>query len=472
MTDVLDRTDLAAVPAVDGWVPSFLDGAGMGAAGAPVWSVEAIADVLAGLTSEAWGSVPAEVLLAMVRAAERLRSTLDAVELTVIAAIDDTDAAKVDGWASAQDFVTAATGGPRGSGSRLVGLAHALAGDRCATRTALADGLLSREQAVVVVTAVDRLPVNPDLRRSAERLLLDQARSVDATDLTRLGRRVVERLDPDGVDRRDERALEREERAAHHARFLSVREDGIGGVRVTGRGSVEDAAWLKTVLFPLAAPQTTEPGACAGTGAKSCGVADCAHDGRDPREAGARLWDALIDALRRLAGTDMLPASHGAKPRVVVTLDHQTLVTGLAETGSGAGVLDHDTQASAETARRLACDAEILPIVLGTRSQVLDVGRESRLVTPGIWQALVTRDRHCAFPGCTRVPLACDAHHVRHWADGGTTALHNLVLLCRTHHTTPWQVQIDPDDHRPRFRPPPGRYRDDPDLRERRPQRE
>jgi hypothetical protein len=96
--------------------------------------------------------------------------------------------------------------------------------------------------------------------------------------------------------------------------------------------------------------------------------------------------------------------------------------------------------------------------VLGTKSQILDAGRTSRLVTHGLWLALVTRDRHCAFPGCTRPPVACDAHHIVHWVDGGTTALDNLVLLCRHHHTivhtTPWQVRINPDDHHPEFLPP------------------
>ena len=88
------------------------------------------------------------------------------------------------------------------------------------------------------------------------------------------------------------------------------------------------------------------------------------------------------------------------------------------------------------------------PRVLGTEGQVLDVGRTSRLVTTGIWTALVLRDRHCAFPGCTRLPIACDAHHIIHWADGGATSLDNLILLCRKHHTlthqTPWQVADRP----------------------------
>jgi hypothetical protein len=67
-------------------------------------------------------------------------------------------------------------------------------------------------------------------------------------------------------------------------------------------------------------------------------------------------------------------------------------------------------------------------------------------------------------PGCNRPPVACDAHHLRHWVDGGATALDNLVLLCRAHHTTvhatPWQVRLRRDDRRPESLPPPGRYRD------------
>jgi hypothetical protein len=93
---------------------------------------------------------------------------------------------------------------------------------------------------------------------------------------------------------------------------------------------------------------------------------------------------------------------------------------------------------------------------------LLDVGRSKRLVTPGIWTALVARDAHCAFPSCTRPPVMCHAHHIRHWAEGGPTSLDNLVLLCghhhRTIHHTPWHVRLA-DDRRPEFLPPakPGR---------------
>ncbi len=84
----------------------------------------------------------------------------------------------------------------------------------------------------------------------------------------------------------------------------------------------------------------------------------------------------------------------------------------------------------------MACDADLIPIALGTQGEVLDVGRTSRLVTPAIWRALVCRDRHCAFPGCTRPPVMGHAHHIVPWADHGATSLENLVLLCGHHHRT------------------------------------
>jgi hypothetical protein len=94
--------------------------------------------------------------------------------------------------------------------------------------------------------------------------------------------------------------------------------------------------------------------------------------------------------------------------------------------------------------------------VLGSHGEVLDVGRTQRLVTPAIWKALALRDRHCRFPGCRRMPLACDAHHLQHWADDGPTSLDNLVLLCRGHHTlihaSPWYVRLDPITRQPVFR--------------------
>ena len=87
---------------------------------------------------------------------------------------------------------------------------------------------------------------------------------------------------------------------------------------------------------------------------------------------------------------------------------------------------------SQETARRLACDAATVNMQHGAGGEILDVGRRTRTISPALRRALAVRDRQCQFPGCHN--RRCDAHHLRHWADGGATALDNLVLLCRRHH--------------------------------------
>ena len=85
-----------------------------------------------------------------------------------------------------------------------------------------------------------------------------------------------------------------------------------------------------------------------------------------------------------------------------------------------------------ETARRLACDAATVEMQHGPGGEILNVGRKTRTISPALRRALAARDRQCRFPGCQN--RRCDAHHMWHWADGGATALDNLVLLCRRHH--------------------------------------
>ena len=106
----------------------------------------------------------------------------------------------------------------------------------------------------------------------------------------------------------------------------------------------------------------------------------------------------------------------------------------LDSTVRGQTVLDEagGIHVSAETARRLACDAGTVRMQHGPGGEILDVGRRTRTISPALRRALRARDRQCRFPGCRN--LRCDSHHVEHWADGGRTALDNLVLLCRRHH--------------------------------------
>ena len=116
-----------------------------------------------------------------------------------------------------------------------------------------------------------------------------------------------------------------------------------------------------------------------------------------------------------------------SRAQIVVTTSYDGLTRQL-----GAGALDTGLHLTPEAVRRLACDASILPAVLGGTGQPLDVGRQRRLITGPLRRALVLRDRGCAFPGCDR-PRWCDAHHIQHWADGATPAS-NAVLLCGHHH--------------------------------------
>jgi hypothetical protein len=224
-------------------------------------------------------------------------------------------------------------------------------------------------------------------------------------------------------------------------------------VRVTGRGSAEDGETLKTALLALAAPAPAMPDADQQGG----GLV------RDPRDSGARMWDALVQLGTHAQNTCVLPDSHGAPTRVLVLVSLEALTEGLAEAAVagtvGVGVTGNGAEVSAAAIRRLACDAEIVPVVLDGNGEPLDVGRARYPVSPAMWNALVVRDRHCAFPGCDRPPVMCHAHHIKHWAHGGKTKLRTLVLLCGHHHRvihhTPWEVRINPRDGKPEFLPPP-----------------
>jgi hypothetical protein len=117
--------------------------------------------------------------------------------------------------------------------------------------------------------------------------------------------------------------------------------------------------------------------------------------------------------------------------------------------GSPAAELEWAQPIPAETAQRLACDAAITPVFLGSESDQPQAGQTSRSISGSQRKALVVRDKGCRFPGCDRPPDWTDAHHLHHWADGGKHVMENLVLLCRRHHRKVheegWHLGITPD---------------------------
>ena len=135
----------------------------------------------------------------------------------------------------------------------------------------------------------------------------------------------------------------------------------MGGVRLKGCGSVEDGEVLLAALLPL-----TKPAPAVDPDDPTC------ETERDPRDHGARMWDALIQTAQHGLDTEFPPESHGARPRVAVTTTLDALQTGL---GSSRGQTETGLELSVATVRRLACDADVIPGVLDSDGMVLDVGR-------------------------------------------------------------------------------------------------
>ena len=235
-----------------------------------------------------------------------------------------------------------------------------------------------------------------------------------------------------------------------------------GLTRFVAELSAGHAAVVKHALRALSAPAPQPSPSNTGDGPNAAplletGTTVAERDTRTPAKRHADALVRLVDtAAGVLDGTTPRPVGEfGGTAKILVTLDYNTLYEGLRD----AGRLDHTSEhgstdspsaptylpgigrttdgdhLDAGTLRRLACDADLIPAVLGGESEPLDVGRAKRLFTGGLRTAIIHRDRHCTFPGCDRPPDWCDAHHVKPWWAGGKTKLTNAALLCARHHT-------------------------------------
>lgn len=148
-----------------------------------------------------------------------------------------------------------------------------------------------------------------------------------------------------------------------------------------------------------------------------------------PHPAATRRADALeCVAEAWLAG---FPGERSGGDRYQVHV-HTMLETLKVEGDSGESELEGHGCVSAETSRRMACDSAIVHWGENSAGEALSIGRKSRSIPPATRRALQRRDGGCRFPGCTCTRFV-DAHHIKHWADGGGTDMDNLVLLCRRH---------------------------------------
>ena len=297
---------------------------------------------------------------------------------------------------------------------------------------ALGTGVIDGRHAAVIADALDMLPLEAGAQviRDAEAALLGFAGEFEPGKLRRLGARILDHVAPEVAERIEQARLELAEQRARRRRGLTLGVPVEGSVRVSGFLTVEDAAVVRAALDPLCTPRS--------------------GDDRDPAQ---RRADALVDICQLALRTGSLPENGGEPAQLVVTVPFDQLSGQL-----GRGVLDTGERITPASVRQLACDAQILPSVLGGAGQPLDVGRTRRLFAGPLRRALVLRDQGCAFPECDRPARWCDAHHVVSWVDGGPTSLANGVLLCRRHHRLlhggGWTVRMGADEL-PEFIPPP-----------------
>ena len=216
---------------------------------------------------------------------------------------------------------------------------------------------------------------------------------------------------------RPEKEQEDEDRRAKAARSLTRSEGPAGMTRYRVLLDEEGAAVLDAALAALSGPVTGPNGE------------------RDPRPAAQRRADALVELIRRGVSSPG-EASTNEKAQVIITMD----LDDLREQTNAAGVTFTGQVLAPSVVRRMACDAGIIPTVLGSKGEVLDMGRRVRFFTPGQRRAIWLRDQGCTFPGCTMPPQWTDVHHVDWWCHQGPTDVSNGALLCERHHTRVHQL--------------------------------
>jgi Domain of unknown function (DUF222) len=306
------------------------------------------------------------------------------------------------------------------------------AAEMAPVREALAAGALAVGHAAVVtrtMRSLDRVPeIDASTWADAQRLLVEESERVDPVQLGRAGAHLVRRLDPQGPER-----LARDEDLQQEQRYACLHQESTGMWSLNALLPPLEGSTLYAALDPLAVPRPAADGT------------------PDPRSRQQRMADAVtglaqLSLAQRGGHSGMLPNRHGSPVRLVVTGDKDTLLADLTRPHGQAGIAParvetgepggHDV--SPLTFQVLACDAEIVPVLLDGYGRALDVGESVYRFPPRIRKAIELRDAHCTFGACTAPPSWCHAHHLlafgRNGKPGGPTSEANGTLLCGSHH--------------------------------------
>lgn len=285
------------------------------------------------------------------------------------------------------------------------------------TRAAMARGAVHADQARAIADVVADL--GPEVgvrdRGRAEAFLIDHASDHDAEALTRLGREIQVRLDPDGAEAREASALAAQEERARARTRLTLYDDPNGLTHGRFAIPVAQGAMLRKALTAIAAPKSVRGHHGAGS-----------YDWQKPTPH--KLGLAFASYVERFPGHS-LPRIGGLGATVVAVGDWEIL-SGRVR----AARLDTGTRISHTEYLRLACEAGVVPMWMGADGEVLASGRRHRFHTTAQRLAAIVEQRHCQHDDCTVPGYLCHLHHRAPWSEGGETSLRDGVLLCPFHH--------------------------------------
>lgn len=359
--------------------------------------------------------------LALLQDSIRLAGRLQTWQQQLAASIEASEAAWTERKTSTRTWLAESMNLTPCEAARLIKAGQALSRFPILGTAALA-GTVLPAQAEAITSVLGDLPKEfPDTTISeAQQMMVSFAETHNSNELRHLASYLVEVLSPETADQVEAKRLERQEHRAQTRRYLDYRDDGDGSVLIRGSLPVADAEPFIQIVEAYA-------------GAEKRGI-----ERLDPQAEyvtpAMRRADGLIAMVNAHTMQGVAPKHGGDRPRIVITLSHDKLAKQCTDANLGAHLVRDGHPLPASVVRRLLCDADILPVILGSDSEPLDVGRAERLVTPAIRAALELRDRGCIFPGCDKPPGDCEAHHVIPWYLGGPTALWNLVLACPHHH--------------------------------------
>ncbi len=373
----------------------------------PSSSLASLQQGIDGLRGCAASGLSAEALTPLLRSAFALRNQLDSAITQLVGALDqqlpvadgDPDDPVISCAAWLRDELHMTGSAAWGQ----VRLARQLR-DLPATAAAFAGGELSYQHTMAVVRTVDRVALGAGgsgRAQVAELMLLDEAREHNPHDLLMWGRHLRHRLDP--------AELADEEDEQHRRQWLNLNRTWNGGYDLEGHLDAEAGTTLKVALQGVLGPRRKD----------------------DERSPGQRRAAGLAEIARRCLDSGELPVRGGVRPHIIVTATLETL---RGDPGSPAAELDWGFPISGDSLRRIACDADLTPILLSKEGNPLYVGRARRTASPRMRKALAQRDRHCVWDRCDRPPDWCQGHHRDLWAQGGPTDVDRLSLLCTPHH--------------------------------------